>query len=317
MSKRKRRIKSTECANCHTIFADDHSNYCANCGQENHTHKLPVKHFVIELVESLSHFDTKVLASLKDLVLYPGLVIQKFNDNKRARYVPPIRLYAFMSFMFFLILTTVTTKEVEKVSILIQNTSNKGHIASVNFIHKTVIDAPTMQVLIKLPKLTNMLIDSVLYKKNIQTDWINTRLLNSIVRLEKDELTLSDLYNKFIKYSSYAIFILMPIFALLLMLFYRKRNYYYSEFLVFSIYYHTFIFGVFSLLIILQSLFNIKGNYIALFLLFSVFSYLGLALRKVFWDSVITTTLKTVLLSMTYLLLLLLSSVILLLSSIV
>jgi hypothetical protein len=317
MSKQKRRIKSTECPNCHTVFADEHSNYCANCGQENHTHKLPVKHFVIELIESLSHFDTKVLASLKDLVLYPGLIIQKFNDNKRVRYVPPIRLYAFMSFMFFLILTTLTTKEVEKVSNLIQSTPNKGHTASVNFIHKTVIDAPTMQVLIKLPKLTNTLIDSVLYKKNIQTDWINTRLLNSIVRVEKDELTLADLYNRFIKYSSYAIFILMPIFALLLMLFYRKRNYFYSEFLVFSIYYHTFIFGVFSLLIILQSLFNIKGNYIALFLLLSVFSYLGLALKNVFVDSVTLTILKTVLLSLTYLFLLMLSSIVLLLSSVV
>jgi ribosomal protein S27AE len=317
MSKQKIRIKSTECPNCHTVFTDEHSNYCANCGQENHTHKLPVKHFVIELIESLSHFDTKVLASLKDLVLYPGLIIQKFNDNKRARYVPPIRLYAFMSFIFFLILTTVTTKEIEKVSNLIQNTSNKGHKGVITFIHKTVVDAPTMQVLIKLPKLTNTLIDSILYKKNIQTDWINTRLLNSIVRLEKGELTLSDLYNKFIKYSSYAIFILMPIFALLLMLFYRKRNYFYSEFLVFSIYYHTFIFGVFSLLIILQSLFNIKGNYIAPFLLLSVFSYMGLALKKVFVDSVILTILKTVLLSLSYLFLLMLSIIVLLLSSVV
>lgn len=314
MSKRKKRIKSTECPNCHTIFADDHSNYCANCGQENHTHKLPVKHFAIELVESLTHFDTKVLASLKDLVLYPGLVIQKFNDNKRVRYVPPIRLYAFMSFIFFLIWTTLTTKEVEVESNLIKNTTNKGHKGSINIFHKTTVDSSTMQVLVRLPTLTNAAIDSVLYKKNIQTDWINTRFLNSIVRLEKGELTLLDLYSRFIKYSSYAIFILMPIFALLLMLFYRKRNYFYSEFLVFSIYYHTLIFGVFILLIILKLLMKIN---IIPFLLLSVLCYLGLALRRVFMDSILMTILKTVLLSITYLSLLILSSVILLLSSIV
>jgi Protein of unknown function (DUF3667) len=314
MSKRKKRIKSTECPNCHTIFADDHSNYCANCGQENHTHKLPVKHFFTELIESLTHFDTKVLASLKDLVLYPGLVIQKFNDNKRVRYVPPIRLYAFMSFIFFLIWTTLTTKEVEVESNLIKNTPNKIRKWSVSFIHKTAVDSFTMQVLAKLPKLTNMTIDSVLYKKGIQTDWMNTRLLNSSVRLEKGELTLLDLYSRFIKYSSYAIFILMPIFALLLMLFYRKRNYFYSEFLVFSIYYHTLIFGVFILLIILKLLLKID---IIPFLLLSVISYLSLALRRVFMDSIPMTILKTVLLSTTYLFLLMLSSVILLLSSIV
>ena len=40
MSRTKKRFKSAECPNCHTVFADEQSNFCAHCGQENHTHKF-------------------------------------------------------------------------------------------------------------------------------------------------------------------------------------------------------------------------------------------------------------------------------------
>ena len=112
MSRTKKRIKTASCPNCHTVFADEQSNFCAHCGQENHTHKLPVKHFLMELVESFTHFDTKFVATFKDLILKPGLVIQNFNDNKRTRYVPPIRIYAFMSFAFFLFFNFAVGSEI-------------------------------------------------------------------------------------------------------------------------------------------------------------------------------------------------------------
>jgi hypothetical protein len=317
MSRTKKRIKSTTCPNCHTVFADEHSNYCAHCGQENHTHKLPIKHFVMELVEAFTHFDTKFLATAKDLILSPGLVIQKFNDNKRARYVPPIRLYAFTSFAFFLLLVLLTNKKIEKVSEELKGSIKSAPTGQISFIHKTKIDKVTNHELMAHQNLSNQLIDSILNSKNIQTDWINTRLLHSIIKLEKGELTVAELYKKFIKSSSYAIFVLMPIFALLLMLAYRKRNYFYSEFLVFSIYYHTFIFGVFGVLIILQRLVDIDTDYIILFLAISMSIYLGMALKRVFGDALPKTILKTVLLSATYLALLIMTILILVLASMV
>ena len=320
MSRTKKRLKTAACPNCHTVFADENANFCAHCGQENHTHKLPVKHFAMELVESFTHFDTKFVATFKDLVLRPGLVIQQFNDNKRVRYVPPIRIYAFTSFAFFLLFAFTVGKEVESISVAVKTTPNKAPASSVNaFGTNTKLDTLTGRELAELPFLTNELIDSTLRSKNIPTNWLNTRIINTTTKLNKGELAVTDLWEKFIKYISYSIFMLMPIFAFLLMLFYRKRNYYYSEFLVFSIYFHTLLFGTFGFLILLFGFLpiNYKLNYVGLTLFIGMSIYLGLALNRVFADSTAKTILKTALLSLTYSVLLFISIVVLLLGSLI
>jgi hypothetical protein len=310
MSRTKNRLKSASCPNCHVVFADDHSNFCPNCGQENHTHKLPVKHFAMELVESFTHFDTKVLATFKDLISQPGLVIKNFNDNKRARYVPPIRIYAFTSFAFFLILSFSVNKKVDKE--LEEMTKFFQKASTVSFKAEILgqnieLDSLTNRELFAHPSPSNELIDSILRSKKIETNWVSTRILYSIIKIGKGELTLADLYKKFIRSSSYAIFVFMPIFALLMMPLYRKRSYFYSEFLVFSIYFHTFLFSVFGVLIIFYKFINVDFEIIATLLLLGMVVYLGLSLRRVFEDSIPKTVLKTVLLSLTYSFLLLFS----------
>jgi hypothetical protein len=301
MSRTKKRIKSTACPNCHTVFADEHANYCAHCGQENHTHKLPVKHFLMELVESFTHFDTKVIATFKDLILKPGLVIQNFNDNKRTRYVPPIRIYAFTSFAFFLIVSFMADKKIETVSQQISETKKINGLT----VNKIKLDEKTHRELVESSNLTNPLIDSILHSKNIETNWRDTRILHRYIKIQKGEINLADSYKQFIKYSSYMIFALMPVFAFLLMFFYRKRHYYYSELLVFSIYFHTFIFGIFSILIIFHGLTDIVFDDIINLLFLGMMIYLGLSLKRVFEDSIPKTILKTVLLSVIYSVLLL------------
>jgi Protein of unknown function (DUF3667) len=320
MSRTKKRVKTASCPNCHTVFADENANYCANCGQENHTHKLPVKHFFMELVESFTHFDTKFVATFKDLILKPGLVIQNFNDNKRTRYVPPIRIYAFTSFAFFLFFNFLVGSEVQGMAVKIKKMPNKAPALQTNiFGTDTKVDTLTSRELIELPSLTNELVDSTLRSKNIPTNWLNTRVIRTTARVNKGELSFTDLFEKFIKYLTYSIFILMPVFAFLLMLFYRKRNYYYSEFLVFSIYFHTLLFGVFGFLMLLISFtpLDYKLNYVAVILFFGMSIYLGMALKRVFGDSTTKTVVKTVLLSAIYTVLLFLSIVFLFIGSLI
>jgi Protein of unknown function (DUF3667) len=320
MSRTKNRVKSASCPNCHKVFADEHSNFCAYCGQENHTHKLPVKHFAMELVESFTHFDTKVIATFKDLILQPGLVIKNFNDNKRTRYVPPIRIYAFMSFAFFLFFNFMVGGEVEGISVKVKTTPNKAPASSVNiFGTNTKMDTLTSREFADRPYLTNELIDSTFRSKNIPTNWLNTRIIHTTVKLNKGELAVTDLFEKFIKYITYSIFILMPIFALLLMLFYRKRNYYYSEFLVFSIYFHTLLFGAFGFLMLVIGFLPLdnKLKYVGVVLFLGMTVYLGLALKRVFADSTPKTVFKTVLLSGVYAVLLFTTIVFLILGSVI
>ena len=320
MSREKKRIKSVACHNCNKPFADEHQNYCAYCGQENHTHKLPIGHFVLELIESLTHFDTKFFQTFTDLVWKPGLVIKNYNDDKRARYFPPVRIYFFTSFIFFLILTVSFQKNLDSASESFSTAlkNNRKDTSAPVKINIQGLDSLELKEVSDIPNLTLEKIDSFFISKHKPSNgWYGKRILLTLVKIRNGELTLAEIFHKFIKYFSYALFILMPLFALLLKFFYRKRNYFYSEFLVFSIYFHTFIFGVLSIFILLEKVFNFKFNLLPLILLFGIGVYLGISLKRVFEDSISKILLKTTFLALIYFLCLLVIFSILLVGSFV
>ncbi len=300
----KKRQKSASCSNCNHPF-DVVSNFCPNCGQENHTHKLPIKHFLLEFIESLTHFDAKVFLTLKEMIVQPGVVAKNYNSNMRARYVPPVRIYIFMSFIFFFLISILynetikeDTKKIE-TEMQTQYAKNKMGFGQITIFHKTRVDSVIFRSLMSLKPLTNKGIDSLFKAKKIETDWINTRIIHTIAKVFKGEASISDIYFKFIKYISYSILILMPFFALILKLFYRKLNLFYSEFLVFSIYFHTFILALLIVFNLFYKFIYSNNNTIALVLLF-VFIYLGISLRREYQQSIKLTIVKTIVMSLVY-----------------
>jgi Protein of unknown function (DUF3667) len=300
----RKRKKSFECANCHHTFKEV-NNYCPSCGQENHTHKLPIKHFAMELVESFTHFDTKVYTTFKEMVLKPGVVAKNYNSNKRARYVPPIRIYVFMSFIFFFLITVLYSHKVEDNSQKLQAAFRKDFDLKnmgthyINIGKSTKINKDLFIKLVSEEKITNSKIDSLLISNNINTNWFNTRVLHTIIKLYKGETTIAEIYSKLVKYISYALLIFMPFFAMVLKVFYRKKHQYYSEFLVFSIYFHTFLFAVLGLCMIINR-YIFSNNYLFAFFAMAAIVYMGLSLKKVYEDSVLKTILKTSLISVIY-----------------
>lgn len=92
--------KLAVCPNCDTPLGPT-ANFCPNCGQENHEVKLPLQHIGYEFIESITHFDNKLWNSLKAIFTRPGQMTAEFLEGKRARFVPPARLYVFVSVIFF------------------------------------------------------------------------------------------------------------------------------------------------------------------------------------------------------------------------
>jgi hypothetical protein len=90
------RRKQSECPNCHTLLMSNYE-FCPSCGQENHHYHVPVRHVAYEFVESITHFDTKLWNVIKTIFTKPGKLTKDFLSGKRARYVPPARLYVFVS----------------------------------------------------------------------------------------------------------------------------------------------------------------------------------------------------------------------------
>ena len=107
------RRKSTTCLNCKKKLRPE-DNYCPNCGQENNTLKIPVKHLVFEIFEDFFHFDAKIWNTIKASFSKPGRITIDYLEGKRVSYVPPVKFYVFVSFIFFLLLGKLSEHSIEQ-----------------------------------------------------------------------------------------------------------------------------------------------------------------------------------------------------------
>lgn len=123
------RRKSDVCLNCETLLGPE-ANYCPNCGQENNIHKIPVSHIVQEAFEDFFHFDTKLWNTLKATFTRPGKITMDYLEGKRVRYVPPVKLYIFVSFIFFLLVGKLSDHTIDGSKKLIKG--KKDNLVSMN-----------------------------------------------------------------------------------------------------------------------------------------------------------------------------------------
>jgi hypothetical protein len=87
------------CANCGANLAGV---YCASCGQRHEPHIHTVAHFAGEAFESISHADSRLWRTLWYLLSRPGFLTRRFFEGHRVSYLPPFRLYLVISVLFFL-----------------------------------------------------------------------------------------------------------------------------------------------------------------------------------------------------------------------
>lgn len=122
----------------------------------------------------------------------------------------------------------------------------------------------------------------------------DTEILKEMGLKEEDSAFKKRLYNQTLKFlkskkggsillafldaAPIAMFFILPIFALILKLLYRKRGRY-TYHLVFSFYYFAFIFTVFTLLVAINYVVDIPVS-IDVFIVFSIFTYLIIALKR-------------------------------------
>jgi hypothetical protein len=79
--------------------------YCAICGQPLNTHRRKLGHLLHELVKDIVSFDSRILRTCRALLLEPGELPKAFREGRTQRYMPAVRLYLFVSLLFFLFLS--------------------------------------------------------------------------------------------------------------------------------------------------------------------------------------------------------------------
>jgi Protein of unknown function (DUF3667) len=91
---------AASCANCGAVVS---GRYCSSCGQRVDTEAHSVGHFLGEAAEVLTHADSRVWGTLRPLLTRPGFLTREYFAGRRARYLQPFRLYLILSLLFFLL----------------------------------------------------------------------------------------------------------------------------------------------------------------------------------------------------------------------
>lgn len=102
------------CKNCETKLVDDFR-FCPACGQEHKDKVVTFKQFVLDFLGDYFTFDSLIIRSVQPLLFKPGFLTKEFLAGRRVRYIPPIRMFIFISILFFLVLGSVDqTVELER-----------------------------------------------------------------------------------------------------------------------------------------------------------------------------------------------------------
>ncbi len=255
-------IEQTEhCKNCGTPL---HGYYCHHCGQSRQDFQKPMRYLISEFAGNVFAFDTRLLKSIRALGIQPGKYTLDYVQGHRVPYVPPFRFFVFVSFLFFLVLSIFLKNSIE-----VNNQKTKDL--------KTAINE-------KLEKETQ-------HTDSLKIDLeIKNEELKKIEKIKEKVFVILNnpgIYmDNFLKFLSWSLFFLIPIYAFLLWLFFRKTQPYYFSHLILAINQHSFIYVFSTLLIGFKILFPVRTYYPEnhLFWLLPIYFYLGyLKLYKTPW----------------------------------
>jgi hypothetical protein len=193
------------CLNCGHAVA---TRFCAECGQENTNYRVSLGRLIGDLIEEVFQLESRLWRTLSALVRRPGLLTREYNAGRRVRYTTPLRLYITTSVVYFFVAAVVPPK--------IQDTA---------------------EIKIELSK-QDIDIDHLPPPKN----WLDKRVrerLGALHKLEPKEVSRR-MRELLIANTPKVLALLVPLFALLLMIFFRRR--FYVEHLVLALHVHAFAF---------------------------------------------------------------------------
>jgi hypothetical protein len=196
------------------------------CGQRAETHIHSFGEFLREAFEGITHADSRVWRTLWPLLFRPGFLTREYFEGRRSRYLPPFRLYLVLSVLFFLVASAMP----HRLELFDFNAN------SVEGVQVTPLGGAA-----DAKETTQQRANRVCGDMNYQGPWEKeltprfTQGCRKIMLDNGDGLAEGMLHNV-----PKALFVLLPVLALVMRLMYLRR--YYVEHLLFFIHTHSFIF---------------------------------------------------------------------------
>lgn len=207
-------LTAARCLNCSEPLRGP---FCSGCGQRAIPAYPTLRELVGDAWQELSGYDGRVLRTFRYLMRRPGALTLEVLEGHRARYVSPVRVYLVASLIYFLVSAASPS--------LIKPSAAQRSSPNVN------IDLADPEA--ALGKVTPEQRAELL--KNVERApwWVQPVLRSAL-------LDPAAFQRRLLQNLPRALFVLVPIFAAILAVFYRRRPF--SQHLIFALHLHAVIF---------------------------------------------------------------------------
>jgi hypothetical protein len=264
MSKEKLR-KDKTCLNCNHAVIE---RFCPNCGQENTKTSKSFHHLFVHFFEDLTHYDNAFWRTIFYLFFKPAALTIAYLSGKRLSFLAPIRLYIFISFITFLLISlfpldSAVKSETKKDQVIVPSLDSL-HIEekSVDGLTKVGIlsqknNDTIKKILQQTEEIDKKEVADFGYKSINELDSIQK---NGTAKVKvssteywflkkwlavKEENTNEEIIEKFSDSFTNnlpkVLFMYMPVFALILWLFHHKKKWVYFDNGIFTLHYFSFL----------------------------------------------------------------------------
>ena len=322
---------SPDCLNCGARLRGQ---YCGTCGQRSRSRLISLWELISDAFGDLFELDSRLWQTLIPLLIRPGRLTYDYLQGRRARYMPPFRMYLVLSLLFFIV---AFFDPRESLSLLFEpepETATEEESGEAAETGQELIDELAEEGVVigdELPDEFEVDEDGIHFDIDLNggegdddpecdvdasdledlPDWLARRL--TVERLQRicERTRLDDgraLLDNLLDNIPAALIVLLPLMAFVLKALYPLSKRYYVEHLLFFVHFHAFFFLILSLQILFARLtasVPIPEEFIILTLVIASFYipvYLFVAMRRVYGQGRIVTFLKYIALVIAYLL---------------
>lgn len=208
----------TRCLNCASELRGP---FCAECGQRVVPPHPTVRELAGDAWNELTGYDGRIMATLRGLVR-PGFLTREYIEGRRAHYLPPVRVYLVVSVIYFVIAASVPDDLA---------TSQAGSVSGPGGMRIGVTETGG--------RPDDSLDRAELLKQADTAPWYVRPMIRAVA---EDPAGFRE---RMFTIMPRVFFALLPVFAAIVALFYRRRHFPTS--LVFAAHLHAVAFIIFSI----------------------------------------------------------------------
>ncbi|MGI9271142.1 MAG: DUF4286 family protein [Woeseiaceae bacterium] len=291
--------ESPNCLNCGTHLRGQ---YCGHCGQRSRSRLISLWELITDAFGDLFEIDSRLWQTVVPMMVRPGRLTHDYLQGRRARFMPPFRMYLVMSLIFFVI---AFFDPREELGLFFEPPSDAEIAAQEDEQDDSMIVMFNDNEGVEIEDDCDIEADDIEGLPGFLARRLTVeRMQHACEKIRADEG--KSLTAKIIDGAPAALILLLPIMALVLKALYPLSRRYYVEHLLFFVHFHAFAFLLLTiqiLLIRLATLLRVPElvstlTIVAMSIYIPV--YIFLAMRRVYEQGRIVTFLKFVVLAVTY-----------------